>query len=228
MGNEFIKQRTVNMNEKYIIEQYNHTKNDFNDVWKIESQYFNPKMISPVSQVINWDRKNKDIHIFVKDKNTCSVVGEVTLLPLTKKQYENFITSKLEDTDIDEVNLINYEDEMECYLLFSAIAIDLKYRNDRRVLSNLLKGLIAKINSLQERGIVFKNMCAEAITSDGSKFIKGFLDLKEVTKTNEGYTIYSFNDKNDMDKWLKIFPSYIKEYDLKTEKINMKLTSKEA
>lgn len=35
MGNEFIKQRTVNMNEKYIIEQYNHTKNDFNDVWKI-------------------------------------------------------------------------------------------------------------------------------------------------------------------------------------------------
>ena len=93
MGNEFIKQRTVNMNEKYIIEQYNHTKNDFNDVWKIESQYFNPKMISPVSQVINWDNKNKDIHIFVKDKNTCSVVGEITLLPLTKKQYENFITN---------------------------------------------------------------------------------------------------------------------------------------
>ena len=52
-------------------------------------------------------------------------------------------------------------------------------------------------------------------------------DLKEVTKTNEGYTIYSFNDKNDMDKWLKIFPSYIKEYDLKTDMINMNLTSKE-
>ena len=117
---------------------------------------------------------------------------------------------------------------MECYLLFSAIAIDLKYRNDRRVLSNLLKGFNAKINSLQERGIVFKNMCAEAITPDGSKFIEGFLGLKEVMKTNEGYTIYSFNDKNDMDKWLKFFPSYIKEYDLKTDSINMKLTSKEA
>ena len=222
MGNAFIKQRTVNMNEKYILEQYNHTKDDFNDVWKIESQYFNPKMISPVT-----GSTEMPVSIKVKDKNTCSVIGEITLLPLTKKQYESFITNKLEDTDIDEVNLINYEDKMECYLLFSAIAIDLKYRNDRRVLSNLLKGLIAKINSLQERGIIFKNMCAEAITSDGSKFIKGFLDLKEVTKTNEGYTIYSFNDKNDMDKWLKIFPSYIKEYDLKTDMINMNLTSKE-
>lgn len=70
-------------------------------------------------------------------------------------------------------------------------------------------------------------MCAEAITSYGSKFIKRFLNLKEVAKTNEGYTIYSFNNKNDMDKWLKIFPSYIKEYDLKTERINMKSTSKE-
>ena len=60
--------------------------------------------------------------------------------------------------------------------------------------------------------------------------VKGihFLGLKEVMKTNEGYTIYSFNDKNDMDKWLKFFPSYIKEYDLKTDRINMKLTSKEA
>lgn len=28
MGNAFIKQRTVNMNEKYILEQYNHTKDD--------------------------------------------------------------------------------------------------------------------------------------------------------------------------------------------------------
>ena len=201
------------MNEKYIIEYYNHTKKDFKDVWKIESQYFNSKMISPVSQVINWDKKNNDIHIFVKDKTTCSVVREITLFPLTKKQYDNFIMNKLEDTDIDEVNLIDYEDKIECYLLFSAIAIDLKYRSDRRVLSNLLKAFITKINSLQERGIVFKNMCAEAITSDGSKFIKGFLNLKEIMKTNEGYTIYSFDDKNDMDKWLKIFPSYIKEYD---------------
>ena len=40
MDNELIKQNTVNMNEKYIIEQYNHTKNDFNGTIRIKTYIY--------------------------------------------------------------------------------------------------------------------------------------------------------------------------------------------
>lgn len=36
------------MKERYVIEFYNHTKKDFDDVWNIEYDYLEPETISNV------------------------------------------------------------------------------------------------------------------------------------------------------------------------------------
>ena len=208
-----------------MIEYSNHTQIDFEDVWNIEKEYLEPSTISSVEQVMEWDNKNKDIHIFVRDLNFNKIVGEITLLPLSKKQFDDFMLNKIEDVEFKAHNLLKYEENGLYYLLFSVIAIAKEYRNDSRVLSCLLKGMNVKINTLLQKNIRFENMCAEGQTKDGQKFIESFLNLKQKNTTENGYKLYSFNNSKDFAEWLKKFPKYIQKYDKessKKEKIEFK------
>ena len=199
---------------KYRIE-YKHTKKDFDEIFKIEQEYLEPSTISSVEQVIEWDNKNSDIHIFVRDTEKDKIVGEITLLPLSKFQFDRFIKNKLQDTEINKDTLLDYIPNQSYYLLFSAIAIDSKYRNDRLVLSLLLEGLYRKILDLLNRGIKFLNMCAEGQTEDWMKFIENFLNLSHKYTTENGYKLYSFNNIDEFYTWLRVFPEYIASYDKK-------------
>ena len=201
------------MKSSYIIEFNNHTKKDFEDVWQIESCYFDPSTISSINKVMEWDNKNNDTNILIRNEKLNKIVGEITMLPLSKKQFDDFILNTFEDTELDAKNLLVYEDNNTYYLLFSAIAIDKNYRSDKSVLSFLLKGINIKINELLKRGIKFENMCAEGQTPDGQKFAESFLNLKEKNISKKGYKIYCFDSKIEMDKWINIFPSYIDKYD---------------
>lgn len=199
--------------DKYIIEFYNHSRKDFEDVFNIEASCFAEETIADVDQVISWDRKNSDIHIFVRDKNVNKVIGEITLLPLTDNQFIKFMNNELSDTELNAESLENYTNNYSYNLLFSAIAVDKDYRNDKLVLSCLLKGLYEKVSILIGRGIRIKNMCAEGQTKDGQKFAESFLNLKEQNTTKEGYKLYSFDSEEDFNKWFNLFPAYIKKYD---------------
>lgn len=204
---------------KYTIEYNNHTHKDFQEVWLIENDYLEPSTISSVEQVEYWDKINNDIHIFIKDNEVNKVVGEITLLPLNKIQFDNFMKNELEDTQINSDSLLSYKRNMECYLLFSAIAIDKNYRKDRKVLSLLLEGLYHKIKKLQSLDITILNMCSEGQTKEGQNFIENFLNLKQKYVTENNYKLYSFDNKSELEQWIKKFPIYIKNYK-KKYKIN--------
>lgn len=204
-----------NLKNRYIIEYNKHTQKDFEDVWNIESEYLEPSTISSIKQVMEWDKKNNDIHIFIRDIQLNKIVGEITLLPITYEQFQDFISNKLEDTELNASNLLTYNTNNSYYLLFSAIAIDKDYRSDKFVLSYLLKGLYTKIDTLLKRNIKFNNMCAEGQTIEGQRFIENFLNLKEKNITKEGYKLYSFNNTEEMNQWINIFPKYIEKYDKK-------------
>ena len=94
---------------KYTIEYNNHTHKDFQEVWLIENDYLEPSTISSVEQVEYWDKINNDIHIFIKDNEVNKVVGEITLLPLNKIQFDNFMKNELEDTQINSDSLLSYK-----------------------------------------------------------------------------------------------------------------------
>ena len=51
---------------KYQVE-FKHKNKDFEDVWSIEQEYLEPSTIATVKQTIEWDSKNSDIHIFIRD-----------------------------------------------------------------------------------------------------------------------------------------------------------------
>lgn len=196
---------------KYRIE-YNHIYQDFIDIWNIENNYLNPSSITSIEQTIKWNKKNRHIHIFIRDILKNKIIGEITILPLSKNQFHRFMLNELEDTEINEYTLLNFKSNSTYYLLFSTIAIDPKYKSDKRVLSLLLKGLNNKLHDLLNNGIQFLNMCAEGQTLEGQKFIEGFLDLKFNKFTKEGYKLYCFNSPNDFTKWLTNLSTYIETY----------------
>ena len=47
--------------------EFKHKNKDFEDVWSIEQEYLEPSTIATVKQTIEWDSKNSDIHIFIRD-----------------------------------------------------------------------------------------------------------------------------------------------------------------
>jgi len=192
--------------------QYHPTLKDFEDAYIIEKNYLEPSTISSVQQVTSWNNKNKDIHIFVRDEIKNKVVGEITILPLSETQFTKFMNNELEDTEINAESLLNYENNKAYYLLFSAIAIDPEYRDDKNVLSLLLKGINEKLIYLQNKNIKFINMCAEGQTFEGQRFIENFLDLKYKRKTKDGYKLYAHDGTQDFDNWLEQFPKYIESY----------------
>ena len=93
---------------KYKIE-YTHKTEDFKDVWQIEKNYLEPTTISSVEQVINWEKKNPDINIFIRDIVKDKIVGEITILPLSENQFNKFMKNELEDQQINNHTLLNYE-----------------------------------------------------------------------------------------------------------------------
>ncbi len=196
---------------KYEIE-YIHKVKDFEDVWDIERHYLEPSTIASVEQTISWDDKNHDIHIFIRDVQNDKIVGEITILPLSKEQFNKFMKNELEDTEINSHTLLKYEKNSSYYLLFSVIAIHPAYKDEKLVLSLLLKGLKDKLEYFSHNGIKFLNICAEGQNLDGQKFIENFLNLKFKRYTKEGYKLYSFENTEELNNWLQVFPKYIENY----------------
>lgn len=97
---------------------YRPSLKDIKESLHIEENYLEQSTISSIEQVLEWDLKNKDIHIFVKDISKDKIVGEITILPLSEEQYIKFMNNKLKDTEINYNTLLNYESNKSYYLLF--------------------------------------------------------------------------------------------------------------
>lgn len=199
---------------KYIT-NFKKTKNDFLDVFAIESYYLDSSTIASIESVSEWEKRNKDVHIFVKDVEKNKVIGEITLLPLNEQQFNKFMIDELHDTELGGESLEVYEPFNNYYLLFSVIAIDIDYRDDRKVLSLLLNCMIEKLEHLAKNNINFVNICAEGQTEDGKKFIENFLNLKAKFITKDRYKLYSIETNNTFNNWKNLFKSSVASYDKK-------------
>lgn len=186
---------------------------DFEAMVEIEKSYFKPEKIGSSDEDYQWYLKNPDIEIVIKNVNNGEIAGYSTILPLSKKQYEKYINGELKDVNISERDLLSYKNNQEYYLLFCSIAIAKKYREEKVVLYWILRGIYEKLKYLKSRDIRFVNMCAEAVTKDGQKFVESFLNLRFIKRNKDGNKLYNFKeDYDDFNQWLEIIPKYIGDY----------------
>ncbi len=192
--------------------EFRHKEQDFEEVYNIEKQYLEESNISSVIQIKKWDKRNNDTHIFVRCLNIDKIVGEITLLPINETLFNKFINDELCDTEISEEDIIIYKSGIDCYLLFSAIAIDKNYRHEKKVLSLLLEGLSLKIEKLFCGNVNILNMCSEGQTAEGRRFIEKFLNMQCQKVTSANYKLYCYEKTKDFLKWSKKFKTYISNY----------------
>jgi len=101
---------------KYRIEYNNYSKKDFEDVWKIGLDYLELSTISSVQQAMDWYQRDDEIYIFVRDIIKNEIVGEITLLPISGEQFQDFMLNKLQDTQLSYDNLLKYNENNQDYI----------------------------------------------------------------------------------------------------------------
>lgn len=192
---------------------YIHNEDEFIDVLEIEENYLEPLTIASVEQVLSWEEKNHDIHIFVRDHLMNRIVGEITAVPLNHSQFTKFMNGTLEDTELDHDTLCKYHRGDTYVLLLSCVAIAPSVRKNPLILYLLLLGLRNKIKKLIYKGIHLTNICAEGQTEEGKKIIENFFHLTHENTSKDGYYLYCYpKDDIDFQAWWTGFETTLENY----------------
>ena len=174
--------------EKLKIE-YTFDLEDFKAMENIEHSYFLNDNITPAEEVFNWYKKNNLTCIGLRNDNN-EIISSVNILPLNKKAFYDIYEDKMNEADVTYSQIEEYENNKTYYIYLSAISIDKRYRNNYRVITNLLKGCINILDVLLERNIKIEKVMADASTIHGEKICKKLLEMDYIRDTSHESKIY--------------------------------------
>ena len=174
--------------EKLKIE-YTFDLEDFKAMENIEHSYFLNDNITPAEEVFNWYKKNNLTCIGLRNDNN-EIISSVNILPLNKKAFYDIYEDKMNEADVTYSQIEEYENNKTYYIYLSAISIDKRYRNNYRVITNLLKGCINILDVLLERNIKIEKVMADASTIHGEKICKKLLEMDYIRDTSHKSKIY--------------------------------------
>ena len=107
---------------------------------------------------------------------------------------------KINEADVVYSQIEEYKDNKSYYIYLSSISIDKRYRNNYRVITNLLKGCINILDLLFERNIKIEKVMADASTIHGEKICKKLLKMDYIRNTSHESKIYC----EDGEKFTKV------------------------
>lgn len=174
--------------EKLKIE-YTFDLEDFKAMENIEHSYFPNDNITPAKEVLNWYKKNNLTCIGLRNDNN-EIIASVNVLPLNKEVFYDIYEDKMNEADVTYSQIEEYENNKTYYIYLSAISIDKRYRNNYRVITNLLKGCINILDVLLERNIKIEKVMADASTIHGEKICKKLLEMDYLRDTSHESKIY--------------------------------------
>lgn len=174
--------------EKLKIE-YTFDLEDFKAMENIEHSYFPNDNITPAKEVLNWYKKNNLTCIGLRNDNN-EIIASVNVLPLNKEVFYDIYEDKMNEADVTYSQIEEYENNKTYYIYLSAISIDKRYRNNYRVITNLLKGCINILDVLLERNIKIEKVMADASTIHGEKICKKLLEMDYIRNTSHESKIY--------------------------------------
>lgn len=169
--------------------EYKFDLQDFKVMEEIEHSYFPNDKITPAKEVLNWYKKNNLTCIGVRNEKN-EIIASVNVLPLKKEVFYDIYEDKMNEADIVDSQIEEYEKEKTYYIYLSSISIDKKYRNNYRVITNLLEGCIYIFNVLIKKNIKIEKVMADASTIYGEKICKRLLNMDYIRDTNHESKIY--------------------------------------
>lgn len=162
---------------------------DFKAMENIEQSYFPNDNITPAEEAYNWYKKNNLTCIGLRNNNN-EIIASVNVLPLNIKVFYDIYEDKMNEADVTYSQIEEYENNKTYYIYLSAISIDRRYRNNYRVITNLLKGCINILDLLLERNIKIEKVMADACTIHGEKICKKLLKMDYIRDTSYESKIY--------------------------------------
>ena len=184
--------------EKLKIE-YKFDLKDFEMMENIEHSYFPNENITPAEEVLNWYKKNNLTCIGLKNSNN-EIIAFVNILPLNQEVFYDIYEDKINEADVVYSQIEEYKDNKSYYIYLSSISIDKRYRNNYRVITNLLKGCINILDLLFERNVKIEKVMADASTIHGEKICKKLLKMDYIRNTSHESKIYC----EDGEKFTKV------------------------
>lgn len=169
--------------------EYKFDLKDFKMMENIEHSYFPNENITPAEEVLNWYKKNNLTCIGLRNSNN-EIIACVNILPLNKEVFYDIYEDKINEADVLYSQIEEYEDNKSYYIYLSSISIDKRYRNNYRVITNLLKGGINILDLLFKRNIKIEKVMADASTIHGEKICKKLLKMDYIRNTNHESKIY--------------------------------------
>ena len=183
--------------------EYTFDLEDFKTMENIEHSYFPNDNITPAEEVLNWYNKNNLTCIGLRNSNN-EIIASVNILPLNKEVFYDIYEDKINEADIVYSQIEEYENNKSYYIYLSSISIDKRYRNNYRVITNLLKGCINILNLLYERNIKIEKVMADASTMHGEKICMKLLKMDYIRDTNHESKIYCEDGQRFMKSMEKI------------------------
>lgn len=174
--------------EKLKIE-YTFDLEDFKAMENIEHSYWPNDNITPAEEVFNWYKKNNLTCIGLRNNNN-EIIASVNVLPLSKEVFYDIYEDKMNEVDVTCSQIEEYENNKTYYIYLSSISIDKRYRNNYRVITNLLKGCINILDVLLEKNIKIEKVMADASTIHGEKICKKLLEMDYIRDTTHASKIY--------------------------------------
>ncbi len=162
---------------------------DFKAMENIEHSYFPNDNITLAEEVFKWYKKNNLTCIGLRNSNN-QIIASVNVLPLNKEVFYDIYEDKMNEADVTYSQIEEYKNNKTYYIYLAAISIDKRYRNNYRVITNLLKGGINILDVLLERNIKIEKVMADASTLHGEKICKKLLKMDYIRDTSHESKIY--------------------------------------
>lgn len=153
----------------------NHSKQDHDDIARLEEYYFDKAQIVPSEFAYSWSQKNKDIYILAKDKN--NLVGWISFIPVDDYLYNLLASGSIVDTEITADHIVNLDKPGNYKVYFSVVCVLPEFKG--KGISDLLIHEYAKyFLELKKKGVVVTDIIADTIKAEGVRFSEKSLGMK--------------------------------------------------
>ena len=174
---------------------------DFKQMEMIEYNYFLKENVTSAKETWKWYQKNPDTCIAIKTQKD-KVIGSCTILPLRNQILEDIVQERIDEAQITQAQIEEYEEGKQYNWYLSAISIDPLYRNQISILKMLIKAGIELLQELQSKDIIIHKILAEACTIHGEKICTKLLKMQLIKETKE-HTKFFMGNLNEMQEVLE-------------------------